>query len=242
MSLSSSVGLALYGTTQPPVEMESVQVGSLSFQAEGAQLRHLVFHGQEVVRSAGLVIRDSHWGTHELCQLRCQTDTRDGAWSRRIEGVVGEGDSAPVLDWALEMEVSDDGLSISTELNAYRDFPTCRAGLMVLHPLNGVVGVPVSVLHSDGRVERGCFPELISPSQPFFDIKGLTYTPAPGLVLEWTFDGDVFEMEDQRNWSDASFKTYNRPLALPCPYVIGAGESIRQCVALNLSGDRRGIQ
>ena len=28
--------------------------------------------------------------------------------------------------------------------------------------------------------------------------------------------GDSFEMEDHRNWTDASFKTYVRPLALPC--------------------------
>ena len=28
----------------------------------------------------------------------------------------------------------------------------------------------------------------------------------------------IFEMEDQRNWTDASYKTCVRPLALPWPY------------------------
>ncbi len=30
-------------------------------------------------------------------------------------------------------------------------------------------------------------------------------------------------MEDHRNWSDASFKTYVRPLALPWPYTLQRG-------------------
>ena len=40
----------------------------------------------------------------------------------------------------------------------------------------------------------------------------------------------MFEMEDQRNWSDASYKTYSRPLSLPFPYPIAAGERVRQSV------------
>ena len=31
------------------------------------------------------------------------------------------------------------------------------------------------------------------------------------------FDGDIFEMEDQRNWTDASYKIYSTPLRLPFP-------------------------
>jgi hypothetical protein len=43
-------------------------------------------------------------------------------------------------------------------------------------------------------------------------------------------------MEDQRNWSDASFKTYVRPIALPWPYELPAGETNRQSVVLEISG------
>ena len=38
--------------------------------------------------------------------------------------------------------------------------------------------------------------------------------------------GDIFEMEDQRNWTDASYKTYVRPLALPWPYTLPAGTEL----------------
>ncbi len=48
-------------------------------------------------------------------------------------------------------------------------------------------------------------------------------------------NGDVFEMEDQRNWSDASYKTYVRPLSLPWPYVMEQGVVNRQSVELNIT-------
>ncbi len=49
-------------------------------------------------------------------------------------------------------------------------------------------------------------------------------------------EGDAWEMEDHRNWLDASFKTYVRPLALPYPYTLKAGSSVTQTVTLTFSG------
>ena len=55
-------------------------------------------------------------------------------------------------------------------------------------------------------------------------------------------EGDTFEMEDQRNWTDASYKTYVRPLALPWPYLIAKGETIDQKVTLIVSGSASEIE
>jgi hypothetical protein len=49
-------------------------------------------------------------------------------------------------------------------------------------------------------------------------------------------EGDTFEMEDQRNWGDASYKTYVRPLALPWGYTLPKGSRHEQAVRLSLSG------
>jgi hypothetical protein len=46
-------------------------------------------------------------------------------------------------------------------------------------------------------------------------------------------------MEDHRNWSDLSYKTYSTPLALPYPAEIRAGTRIRQSVTLRLEGTAR---
>ena len=93
----------------------------------------------------------------------------------------------------------------------------------MLHPLQDVVGTPLSVVHPDRSVTASHFPLLISPEQVAAAIAGLCYC-VNGIDTEIAFEGEVFEMEDQRNWSDASFKTYCRPLSLPMPYRLSAGE------------------
>ncbi len=46
----------------------------------------------------------------------------------------------------------------------------------------------------------------------------------------------LFETEDQRNWTDASYKTYSTPLSVPYPALIEKGTRIRQRVSLNVNG------
>jgi D-apionolactonase len=68
------------------------------------------------------------------------------------------------------------------------------------------------------------------------DIRSLSHEVTPGTWVTCTMTGDTFEMEDQRNWTDASYKTYVRPLALPWPYTLKQGEPITQAVTLSISG------
>ena len=49
-------------------------------------------------------------------------------------------------------------------------------------------------------------------------------------------EGDAWETEDHRNWTDASFKTYCRPLELPWPYTIPGGTEVRHTVMLSFEG------
>jgi hypothetical protein len=99
-----------------------------------------------------------------------------------------------------------------------------------------VANCPVEVEHVDGKVEKSKFPELVDPVQPFLLIRSLTHEVMPGLKATVRMEGDAWEMEDHRNWTDASFKTYVRPLALPWPYTLKAGEPVKQSVTLTLSG------
>ena len=47
-------------------------------------------------------------------------------------------------------------------------------------------------------------------------------------------DGEWFEMEDQRNWSDTSFKTYSTPVEQPLPARVEAGTCVRHEVVVRL--------
>ncbi len=87
--------------------------------------------------------------------------------------------------------------------------------------------------HVDGRNVKSTFPSVIDPVQPMMDLRALTHEAAPGLKVTCLMEGDTYEMEDQRNWTDASYKTYVRPLALPWPYTLPKGEKLDQAVTLD---------
>jgi D-apionolactonase len=54
-----------------------------------------------------------------------------------------------------------------------------------------------------------------------------------GLWATFAFEGDLFEMEDQRNWTHASFKTYSTPITLGWPRAAAAGQPLVQAVKLS---------
>ena len=120
-------------------------------------------------------------------------------------------------------------------------FLTARCGFAILHPLEGIVGQPAVIEHVDGSREHATFPDLIDPMQPFKEIRAIQHQVAPGVTARCLMTGDVFEMEDQRNWSDASYKTYVRPLALPWPYVMESGVRNHQSVELLITDSSAGV-
>ena len=47
--------------------------------------------------------------------------------------------------------------------------------------------------------------------------------------------------EDQRNWTDASFKTYCTPLEIPYPVQVTKGDKVYQRIVLSMEGDFDGL-
>ena len=53
------------------------------------------------------------------------------------------------------------------------------------------------------------------------------------MSAEFSFTGDHFEIEDQRNWTDASFKSYSRlPVVSAEPEHLAAGTGLQQAVSI----------
>jgi len=224
--------LRLFGEPRGHVPGERISAGAISCTFEGMALRWIKCGEVEVLRGIAFVVRDRDWGTYQPeVRLEAFADRPDGILLR-LGARISEQEAA--LDCQIEVQLNEAGLSVSAHASAGGDFHTNRTGLVVLHPASAA-GAAVRVSHGNGGVTTGRFPEKVSPHQPFFDIAAIEHDAAPGLAVGITFTGDVFEMEDQRNWSDASFKTYSRPLALPYPYVIADGESVAQRVSVTIS-------
>jgi hypothetical protein len=119
---------------------------------------------------------------------------------------------------------------------ALTSFRRNRIGLCVHHPLAGFAGRPCEIQTANGRKREDTVPAEVSPHQPFLNLKAISHEIAPGCRAEVRFDGEVFETEDHRNWTDAGFKTYGTPLSLPFPVEVPAGTVIRQQVEFVVHG------
>lgn len=231
--MSASTEFLLYGTDEREPEALRLEAGDLSADLIAGNLRTIRFRDVEVLRAVSFLVRDRDWGTcaAAITDLAVTQTGQSFAVTYRASFAAPDG---AVLSCHASITGTPGRLNFDAEFTPDRDFETARTGFAILHPIVGVAGRPVTVEHSDGSVVEAIFPDRIEPWQPFMDIAALTHAPAPGLVAECRMAGDVFEMEDQRNWTDGSYKTYVRPLALPWPYRLKAGEAVRQSVRLTI--------
>ncbi|HEX8198928.1 MAG TPA: hypothetical protein VF590_00470, partial [Isosphaeraceae bacterium] len=230
---SLPVRVLAYGTDEPLPEREPVRAGPLTMIFEAGDLRSVRLGDREILRRVYVAVRDRNWDTVPavLADVRIERgsdwfaiafraehrqDPVDFAWVGTIRG-----DSAGTITYTME------GTARSTFLRN-------RIGICVHHPIRECAGLACVVEHDDGSIERGAFPQAIAPHQPFRMIRAIAHEVAPGLRAEVRFAGEVFEMEDQRNWTDASFKTYSTPLEWPFPVAVPAGTSLAQSVVLTL--------
>lgn len=228
----------VYGGGLAPLPSMELRAGPLSlrFEPETASVRFVRVGDREVLRAVYAAVRDRNWGTvpsqvrdlrveqradgfEVTFSVRCQADPIDFTWNGILRGE------------------ADGTLRFRFDGTAQSRFLRNRVGFCVLHPAE-LAGTAVQVETVDGERLRERFPEQISPHQPFLRVRVLSHTVSDGLEAEVRMTGDTFETEDQRNWTDASFKTYCTPLALPFPVELHPGDRIQQEVAVTIRGAR----
>ena len=187
--------------------------------------------GQEILRQIFVSVRDRHWREISPTEWNCSVHE-----ARREIGIVARHVSELVdFAWAGTLEVNPNGrtLRFSFEGKAKRPMEICRLGLIVLHPVDATRGAQMSTRGPEGA-QSVIVSEMIAP-QPIVDgypramtppFDSLTLARADIGRLELKFGGDLFEIEDQRNWGDASFKTYCTPLKMGFPRRVESGTHI----------------
>jgi len=226
--------ITCFGSAEPDPEALILAAGALTVELVDGNLRDIRFGGAEVLRAVAYIVRDKDWGTY--APVLSNLKTRQEADSFRVSyDALCSGPSGGALAYSATIFGQSDGsLRFDVEAKPVGDFQTNRCGFCVLHPIVGVAGSPVVVEHVDGARERTLLPDLIDPWQPLKSIRAITHGVRLGLQATCRLEGDTFEMEDQRNWSDASYKTYVRPLALPWPYILANRQLLAQSVSLTL--------
>ena len=225
----------LYGTEQPPAPIRRFAQGPLSFDLEAGKLRYIRLQGIEVLRCIAFVVRGPGW--ESPAPRISDLDVEESGGGIRIRYRAFYETAGGQLEITADIQApSTGGLVFEAEARALTDFTTARTSFCILHPLAGVAGAPLTLTRPDETTEEARFPDKISAHQPFMNIRALSHEVAPGLKATVRMEGDIWEMEDQRNWSDASFKTYGRPRDIPWPYTIPKGERVIQRAILSFTG------
>jgi hypothetical protein len=219
--------------SEAPTRRTPLAAGPLSLDLDDGGLRYVRLGEREILRRVYVAVRDGGWVTIPMTVVDLKTaiapdsfqvdlvaEHHKGPVHFRWRGTI-RGDAAGTIRFEM------DGEALST-------FQRNRIGICVLHPIETCAGQACRVRHPEGPVEDGAFPRLISPHQPFLGVRALSYEIEPGVVAEVQLEGEVFETEDQRNWSDHSFKTYSTPIDLPKPVEVKAGTRIQQAITLRL--------
>lgn len=230
-----------FGQPEPPVALIPLRAGPLSglYDPTSGFLRRIELGEREVLRGIYAAVRDCNWGTTPATIRESRRTVEARSFRIEFESEHRHGEIHFV--WQGRLQGDADG-TIRYEFDgvAKTNFRRNRIGFCVLHPIHECAGARARQTRTDGAVRECRFPELIEPQifgcSSFRDLPAVAHEIETGLWAELEFAGDTFEMEDQRNWTDASFKTYCTPLALPFPVEVRAGTRVHQVVTLRLAG------
>ena len=142
---------------------------------------------------------------------------------------------------------ADGTISCSMDGVAHSAFRYAKIGFNVHHPLLETVGRRYRAATLDGelvgRIERQIEPQRVvdgTLTAMFPPYSELAIAYGDGQEVVFSFAGDLFELQDHRNWSDGNFKSYGTPLSVPWPMDAEPGQRFRQRVLRAAGGHRRG--
>jgi hypothetical protein len=233
-----------YGRDEPPPEIAQLSAGRLEVEFQDGDLRYVRFAGQELVRRIYVAVRDVNWNTIPAQVTNLSVQSVENHF--RIEFDALHEARPLAFRWHASLEGKPDGIiEYAMDGEAESDFRYCRIGFCVLFPVAGIAGSPYRALTPDGPVS-GVLSELIEPQimehgleTPLFpSFSSLTIDTPSAISIVTDFQGDLFEMEDQRNWTDGSFKTYCTPISLGYPHHAESGQHFYQKVTVSMNAVR----
>lgn len=229
--------LAAQGLSEPGLYGSDVAgyarltAGPFSVTLDGGNLRWISWQGHEVLRAIQLTARDGAWRTlvPEIRHRRVR-QAADGftvAFDARFRGA--SFDAMCRVSLAAE---ATGVLKASMSVAFLGETTSQRIGFVVLQPA-GLAGRPFSLPDATPPVERS-FPVEVARDHLATDITTLTWQPDDATTAAIDFEGDLWEVEDQRNWTDESYKGYCPPLSWPHPVVHAAGSSLEHRLTLHV--------
>jgi hypothetical protein len=225
----------LTGEPEEPVELRAGPVVAL---LDGSDLRRIRVGDVELAQRIYPAVRDATWNTipGELVERRIDQGSESFGVTLRLRHRFGD------LDFYWDGRIEGDAtgaLTYAFDGVAATRFRYAKIGFNIHHGLDQYVGRPYVARTPSGPV-RGELPVEIIPqlmvdgrlTALFPEYDELVVSLRDGIEVTFRFEGDLFEMQDHRNWTDANFKTYGTPMSEPWPFDALSGQRIRQRVTV----------
>jgi hypothetical protein len=208
-------------------------------RSDGLDLRSISFGGEPVVARIYFAARDPLWRTVPLRVLAAErTDTDDGFDVR-----VSAESTYPHMPLAVTLAYRAKGDELTAEAVAVAggEFSHNRIGFCVLLDA-GSYGARPATGRRGGEALPFVFPrEIVTRAQSDENTRHF-HTPfdeldvelADGTRVGFEFEGVGFEFEDQRNWTDPSYKAYSVSDE-PWPMLARAGQRFEQRVRVRVA-------
>ncbi len=231
-----------YGRDEPPRQPRELRAGPVTLLLDGRDPRNVRFGGITIVDRVYVAVRDRNWRTVAGEPERIDVEERDGGFTVRFDCTHRQHD----LDVTWHGEIvgtSDGGVSFSMDARWDSDATYKLIGFNTHHGMHEYVGRPY---HGDGPAGpvAGAFPVSIYPQLIAEGTEVPVFPPVATFTVAFTdqvqvrfdFEGDPFEVEDQRNWTDASFKAQSYTPRRSGFYQANAGDHVRQKVTITPTG------
>ena len=231
-----------YGRDEPPVASIPLHAGPVSAELVGRDLRGIRYGGLEIAQRVYIAIRDRNWDTVPGTMHGLTIDQRKDRFTVRFS--VTHRRAEVDLTWRGEILGEPDGaISYAMDCTVNADLDYKLIGLNVHHGMREYVGRPYEGDSPAGPVSgvfsQRVFPQLVvdETEVPIFpDVSRLTTHLTDDVAVTFTFEGDTFEFEDQRNWTDGSFKSQSYPPRRGGLSHASAGEHLFQSVTIRAAG------
>lgn len=229
-----SKNVYLYGKDETLPTQLLLRAGPLQIMYEEGNLRYIYVGETELLRMMYSAVRDHNWGTVAPQISNEQITIHEHSFSITYDSTYQAGDIHFLGRYTITGN-ENGKITFAMEGEALTSFKKNRIGFCILHPASAAE-LPCRITTLQRQEKEGEFPKYISPHQPFIDIKKFSWEISENTTALLEFEGDIFEMEDQRNWTDASYKTYCTPLSLPFPVRLQKGDKIQQTITFNVLG------
>jgi hypothetical protein len=209
------------------------RIGPWRFRSDHADVRALRVGGREIVRRVSVTVRDPAWGEVPPRAWSSAVEDTGSAWRLRLAAEYAAGPIDFAWRGVFEIESTTGSASLRVVGRAGSSFDVNRLGLAILHPAEELVGGALTTEGPSGTTRLDATARLLPQRNVDGLLTGLTppfhrieTQYADGTCVRFALTGMAFEVEDQRNFGDSSFKTYGPPLAGGFPYPVAADAHI----------------